>query len=200
MKKLKVLCHYVLAAGQLHSCPARQLGIWTAGQRCLAARQLGSCVACAWTPEAFAGPGLPRRNERSSHNKIKPRMQMHGIRRFDLHRATQTAACCQSLPLTPTLQHIACMLLSAASCCATCSDCIPVVVAATHRRRTGGLLLLALPDNSCKQLAAASCGATCCLCNVLLVAAPCTRCKDAGLFLPHTSCTQLAAPLCGATC
>ena len=77
------------------------------------------------------------------------------------------------------MPHIAYMLLAAASCCATCSDRIPVVVAATHRRHTGELLLLSLPDTSCKQLAAASCGPTCCLCNVLPIAAPRTQRRDA---------------------
>ena len=115
----------------------------------------------------------------------------------------QTAASncsCQSAPLTSTLLHIAHMLPSAASCCVTCSDCILVVVAATHRLHTGGLLLLALPDTFCKQLAAAACGATCCLCNVLPTAAARTKRKDARLLLPRTPCKQLAAASCCATC
>ena len=85
-------------------------------------------LASAWPPEA--GPGLPRWNERSSHHKIKPRMQMHGTARFCLHRATpsmvnkksgrQTAASncsCHTLhtccwPLRPVAPHAPTVSLS----------------------------------------------------------------------------------------
>ena len=92
------------------------------------------------------------------------------------------------------------MLLPAASCGSTCSDRIPAVVAAIHKRHTGELLLHSLPDTSCKQLSAPSYGATCYLCSVLPSAAPRTQRKDAALLLPDTRCKQLAADSCVATC
>ena len=98
------------------------------------------------------------------------------------------------------MPHIAYMLLAAPSCGATCSDRIPAVVAASHKRHTCELLLHSLPDTSCKQLAAPSYAATCCLCSVLPIAAPRTQRKDAGLLLPDTCCKQLAAASCVATC